>query len=102
MPTYEYKCLECGHRFEAFQSMTDPLLRKCDACGGKLKRLIGTGAGFIFKGAGFYATDYRSESYRQAEKKESSSVSAGSDASTKSAPPKKKPAVTTSTEGKTS
>jgi len=72
MPTYEYQCEKCGHRFEKFQSMTASVLRKCPKCGkSSLKRLIGTGAGVIFKGSGFYQTDYRSDSYKQALKKES-------------------------------
>lgn len=67
MPTYEYQCDACGHGFELFQSMTDPVKRKCPKCGKpKLQRLIGTGAGIIFKGGGFYQTDYRSESYKKA------------------------------------
>ena len=71
MPTYEYLCEKCGHEFEKFQSMTAKPLRKCPKCGeARLKRLIGTGAGVIFKGSGFYQTDYRSESYKKAEKKE--------------------------------
>ncbi len=63
MPTYEYECRQCGHAFEAFQNMTDKPLRKCPECGGRVRRLIGAGAGVIFKGSGFYATDYRSTSY---------------------------------------
>lgn len=59
MPTYDYKCLDCEHRFEAFQSMTDEPLGACPVCGGKVKRLIGSGAGIIFRGSGFYCTDYR-------------------------------------------
>lgn len=71
MPTYEYRCGNCGHEFEQFQSITAKSLRKCPACGkNKLSRLIGTGAGVIFKGSGFYQTDYRSKSYKEAEKKE--------------------------------
>ena|GEM_PF-242524 len=70
MPTYEYECLENGHRFEEFQSMTDPPLTECKICGGRVRRLIGSGAGVLFKGPGFYETDYRSESYRKAEKKD--------------------------------
>jgi putative FmdB family regulatory protein len=71
MPTYEYVCDSCGHQFEQFQSIKDKPLRKCPKCGKlKLNRLIGAGAGVIFKGAGFYATDYRSKSYKEAEKKE--------------------------------
>jgi putative FmdB family regulatory protein len=67
MPTYDYVCSACGHQFELFQSMTDPVKRKCPACGKpKLDRLIGTGAGVIFKGGGFYETDYRSDSYKKA------------------------------------
>ncbi len=71
MPTYEYKCDKCGHLFEKMQSMTAKSLRKCPKCGkSSLRRLIGTGAGLIFKGSGFYATDYRSESYKQGVKSE--------------------------------
>jgi putative FmdB family regulatory protein len=67
MPTYEYRCDACEHEFEQFQSMTARPLRKCPECGKlKLKRLIGTGAGVIFKGSGFYETDYRSDKYRKA------------------------------------
>ena len=58
MPTYEYECQKCGHRFEEFQSMKDAALTKCPKCKGKLKRLVGAGAGFLFKGSGFYTTDY--------------------------------------------
>ena len=63
MPTYEYECDACGHTMEAFQSMTDKPLRKCPKCGKlKLQRLIGAGAGIIFKGSGFYETDYKRKS----------------------------------------
>ncbi len=61
MPTYEYKCTECGERFEVFQQMTDDPLTTCSQCAGSLKRLIGAGAGIIFKGSGFYCTDYRND-----------------------------------------
>jgi putative FmdB family regulatory protein len=71
LPTYDYECSACGHAFEKFQSMSARVLRKCPECGErKLERLIGPGAGFIFKGDGFYATDYRSDSYKSAEKKD--------------------------------
>lgn len=62
MPTYDYQCTVCNHIFEHSQSMTDKLLTKCPKCGKKLKRLIGGGAGIIFKGSGFYATDYKKSS----------------------------------------
>ena len=66
MPTYEYKCANCNHMMEAFQSITANPLKKCPECGKmKLQRLLGTGAGLIFKGSGFYETDYRSESYKK-------------------------------------
>jgi putative FmdB family regulatory protein len=78
MPTYEYACAKCGQTFEAFQSMRDEPFRECtkDLCRmkkwghGKVKRLLGTGAGIIFKGSGFYTTDYRSPSYKEEAKKE--------------------------------
>ncbi|MHC4266050.1 MAG: FmdB family zinc ribbon protein [Planctomycetota bacterium] len=74
MPTYEYRCDDCGHEFEEFQSIKASSLRKCPECGKNgLKRLLGTGAGIIFKGSGFYQTDYRSESYKTGAKKEKDS-----------------------------
>ena len=81
MPNYDYECQKCGHRFEVFQSMNDPKLTDCpeDSCDGQVKRLLGTGGGIIFKGAGFYQTDYRSSSYQAAAKADSSSSSAKSD-----------------------
>ena len=76
MPNYDYQCKECGHIFEVFQKMSDPKLEDCpqENCSGKVKRLLGTGAGVIFKGSGFYQTDYRSESYKKAESKEKGSA----------------------------
>ncbi|HYV36622.1 MAG TPA: zinc ribbon domain-containing protein [Gemmataceae bacterium] len=69
MPTYDYHCDACEHDFEEFQSFSDKPLTKCPMCGKKkLRRLFGTGAGVIFKGSGFYETDYRSESYKQGAK----------------------------------
>jgi len=69
MPTYEYKCSACGHTFEQFQSITADPIKKCPKCGkSKVKRLLGTGAGLIFKGSGFYITDYRSDAYQKAAK----------------------------------
>ncbi len=67
MPTYDYRCDACEHAFDQFQSITAEPLKKCPSCGkSKLRRLIGTGGGIIFKGSGFYQTDYRSESYKKA------------------------------------
>ena len=71
MPTYDYECDSCGHEFELFQSITDEAKRKCPECGKlKLRRLFGTGAAVVFKGSGFYQTDYRSDSYKKAAAKE--------------------------------
>ncbi len=69
MPTYEYECLHCAHNFEVFQNMNDKRLDKCPKCNKKVKRVIGAGAGIIFKGAGFYATDYRKPIKDNSEKK---------------------------------
>ena len=69
MPTYDYRCDACGHEFELFQQMSAPVKKKCPECSKlKLKRLIGTGSGVMFKGSGFYETDYRSDSYKKAAK----------------------------------
>lgn len=71
MPTYEYHCDACGHKFERFQSITAAPVKQCPACKkNKARRLIGTGAGLIFKGSGFYITDYRSEGYKEKAKAE--------------------------------
>jgi putative FmdB family regulatory protein len=91
MPTYDYECQACGHKFEARQSMKDPHLTDCpkEGCPGPVKRLIGLGAGLIFKGSGFYITDYRSDNYKAGAKKDSGSGSGGTSATTSSpaAPP---------------
>lgn len=80
MPTYGYVCESCGYEFEQFQSITAKPIRKCPRCGrAKLRRLIGVGAGIIFKGPGFYATDYRTESYKKAAEKEKSTTSKDTD-----------------------
>ena len=90
MPTYEYECEACGEKFEIFQSIKAEPIKKCPKCGKKVRRLIGAGAGVIVKGSGFYATDYRSDSYKKDEKKDkepfssSSSSSSSSDSSSKS------------------
>jgi putative FmdB family regulatory protein len=87
MPNYDYECKKCAKRFEIFQSMNDAKLTDCPeaGCGGEVRRLLGTGGGIIFKGAGFYQTDYRSSSYQAGAKAESAS----------SAPPAAAPAATT-------
>jgi putative FmdB family regulatory protein len=71
MPTYDYECDACGHKFELFQSFSAPVEKKCPDCGKpKLRRLFGTGAAVVFKGSGFYQTDYRSDSYKKAAEKD--------------------------------
>ena len=96
MPTYDYECDGCGHEFELFQSITAGVKRKCPECGKlKLRRLFGTGAAIVFKGSGFYETDYRSESYKagaEKEKKarEKKTESKDSKKDSKSTPAKKK------------
>lgn len=100
MPTYEYVCEKCGHEFDAFQSIKDAPLTVCpkDKCAkktwgkGKVKRAIGAGAGLIFKGSGFYITDYRSEGYKEAAKKDASGGSGDSGAKPASTAGESKPA----------
>ncbi|MBC8379613.1 MAG: zinc ribbon domain-containing protein [Planctomycetes bacterium] len=76
MPTYDYRCDNCEHTMEVFQSITASVKKKCPECGKlKLKRLLGTGAGLIFKGSGFYETDYRSDSYKKGAEGEKKSTS---------------------------
>ncbi|HEY8485224.1 MAG TPA: zinc ribbon domain-containing protein [Longimicrobiales bacterium] len=86
MPTYEYRCPE-GHEFEAFQRITEPPVATCPTCGGTAERLLSVGGGLLFKGSGFYITDYRSSSYKKAAEAEAKSESSGgskSDASSSS------------------
>jgi putative FmdB family regulatory protein len=100
MPTYEYSCEKCGQNFDAFQSMRDEPFRECpkELCRlpkwghGKVKRVPGTGAGLIFKGSGFYITDYRSDSYKEAAKKEAPATSTGGEKSATPKEPAKGPA----------
>lgn len=101
MPTYEYECAKCGKTFEAFQSMKDEAYATCpkDKCRmktwgkGKVKRLLGAGAGLIFKGSGFYITDYRSEGYKSAAKSDSSKADAPKADSSASKPESSKTAA---------
>jgi putative FmdB family regulatory protein len=86
MPTYEYKCFACNHTFERFQSITADPVKRCPECGkAKVKRLLGTGAGFVFKGSGFYITDYRSEGYKEKAKAEAGGQSGGGTSDSKPA-----------------
>ena len=97
MPTYDYQCDACGHKFEEFQNITAPVLTKCPACKKKkLRRLFGTGAAVVFKGSGFYQTDYRSEGYKKAAERDSSNDSGKSDSGSS------KESGGTSTNGETS
>ena len=96
MPTYEYLCSKCGHQFEKFQSIASEPLTICpkELCGqkkwgrGKIKKQIGAGAGLIFKGSGFYITDYRSEKYKAAAKKDSAGGESKTTSSSESKPAK--------------
>jgi putative FmdB family regulatory protein len=73
MPTYDYQCDACSHTFELFQGINEPVQKKCPQCRkNKLRRLFGTGGAIVFKGSGFYQTDYRSESYKKGAKAEKS------------------------------
>jgi len=97
MPTYEYHCEKCGKNFDAYQSMKDDVFKTCpkELCQkktwgkGKVKRQLGAGAGLIFKGSGFYITDYRSSGYKEAAKNDSSSSSPSSSGDAKSTETKK-------------
>ena len=97
MPTYVYRCRECGHQFEHFEKMSSKRRsRKCPVCGGRGERLISGGAGFLFKGEGFYITDYRSEEYRskhKAETEKAEPAAAGVDAGDSGAGASEKPAA---------
>ena len=95
MPTYDYKCQACEYEFEEFQSITAKPIRKCPECGKmKVKRLIGTGAGVIFKGSGFYETDYRSEGYKKAAKADTEKAAPKAESKPKTDSSSSKPAKT--------
>ena len=90
MPTYEYKCVNCGHRFDFFQNITAAPISDCpNCCKDTLKRMMGTGSGIIFKGSGFYQTDYRSSSYQKASKNDTTGASVPKDNKTTSSEKKK-------------
>ena len=82
MPTYEYECQKCKRHHEASQSIMAKPLTRCPRCRGRLKRLVGSGSGFLFKGSGFYITDYRSKSYQDAKKKDQSGATPSSPSTT--------------------
>ncbi len=93
MPTYEYRCGDCGHEFEQFQSITARPLKTCPHCGRRtLQRLIGAGAGILFRGSGFYQTDYRSDSYKRAAEAETKPASTAGTSKTPDAKKDDKPA----------
>ena len=103
MPTYEYVCDKCGHEFEITRSMSEPTLTRCpkELCAqkrwgkGKVRKLVGLGAGLIFKGSGFYITDYRSEKYKEAAKKDVPAASGADNKAAKPAAGESKPAPKT-------
>lgn len=100
MPTYDYKCLACDAKFEKFQGITAPPIEECPTCGGKVKRLIGAGAGLIFKGSGFYITDYRSEGYKESAKKDKDKSGSSDKSSSSDKGEKKEKKTDTSSESK--
>ncbi|MEK6645933.1 MAG: zinc ribbon domain-containing protein [Candidatus Firestonebacteria bacterium] len=100
MPTYEYECPKCGHHFELLQSIKASSVKSCPKCKGKAKRIMSLGAGFIFKGSGFYATEYRSENYKKRSKEEKGEVPKKQDSPKKTDETKSKPALV-KTESKT-
>lgn len=103
MPTYDYVCEACEHKFEEYQAMSDAPLQKCPQCKKKkLRRLFGTGAAVIFKGSGFYQTDYRSESYQAAARADQEAGKPKASESTESAKPSEAPKSADTGKGKTS
>jgi len=90
MPTYEYECKSCGHQFELFQKITDKPAQKCPKCGGEVKKLISSGAGLIFKGSGFYITDYARKGKKTEGEKKTSEPAAKPASEKKDKPSEKK------------
>lgn len=100
MPTYDYECDACEHAFELFQAINDPVKKKCPECGkNKLRRLFGTGGAIVFKGSGFYQTDYRSESYKKGAK-EAKKASEGSSSESSKTSSKSESSTTKKSDGK--
>ncbi len=103
MPTYDYQCDACDHKFELYQGINDSKKRKCPECGRlKLRRLLGTGAAVVFKGSGFYQTDYRSESYNKAKAADKPAESKSSDSKSKDSAKSKSSKATKSSDNKSS
>ena len=101
MPTYDYRCAACGHELETFQSINEPALRKCPKCGkSKLERQIGAGAGVLFRGGGFYQTDYRSDSYKKGEGAEKAASTPSSSTPDAKSPGESKSSASTPSDGK--
>ena len=100
MPTYDYRCKKCGHRFELFHSIKDDTPKKCPKCKGRAERVPAGGAGLLFKGSGFYITDYRSDSYKQKAKSDTSSSGSSSSPTEKSGSSEKSPPKSDSTKSK--
>src|SRR5258705_13993343 len=97
MPTYDYVCESCGHKFEEMQSFKDDVLKTCPKCHQEtLRRLFGTGAAILFKGSGFYETDYRSESYKKSAKAEQDATKSNTSSTGDSKPAESKPSETKS------
>jgi putative FmdB family regulatory protein len=105
MPTYEYRCPECGNEFEKFGRMSDPPVQECPNCHAEAQRKISGGAGLVFKGSGFYITDYRGEGYKKAAESDKGGSSSSSESRSDSAPkaePKAAPKSDSSSSGGTS
>jgi putative FmdB family regulatory protein len=100
MPTYEYRCAECGNEFEQFGRMSDPPVQECPNCHAQAQRKISGGAGLVFKGSGFYITDYRGEGYKKAAESDKSASSGGGES--KSSESKSEPAAAPKSESKPS
>src|SRR3989304_3422672 len=99
MPTYDYECDACGHTYELFQQMSEPVKKKCPECGKlKLRRLFGTGAAVMFKGSGFYQTDYRSDSNKKAADKDKPASESKSEGKSESKPESKPESKSKSTD----
>ncbi len=100
MPTYEYRCAECGSEFDKFGRMSDPPVTECPNCGAEAQRKISAGAGLLFKGSGFYITDYRGEGYKKAAESDKGGSSSGGES--KASETKSEPAAAPKSESRPS